>query len=665
MGAGFLNTRLYPRQGTLLKLIFLRDDLLTEYDYEVIGQWSQGFTLPPRESWPVDRDVRYDGYWGIQPDILERIEICRERGRKWFSTMIYVGGRRCGKGYIGAIAMAYVAYHYLALGDPQAFYEIDTNKRLAMFVFAGKLQQAKANQWRDIVNVVLSSECFEPYINRALGEQLTINTPRDLIKKQQLLRRGVKTAIDMASIEITPKESTPIAARGPASFAQAFDEMAHVLNAGSNRSAEEVYESAQPSLDQFGVDSFTYAGSSPWQMVGKFYELWEQSLAVDPQRGFRPVYFDYAMVQLQSWDIYEDWERAHRIPLLPRGHPALTDRRHFYIEQKPHPDTGEAVNVLRPFQKITRPVQVYDERMELLERANPTMFAIERRARWATSLDSYLSPLHIRRAFAPWPDPEGEPLQHVRSGTLANSYVAHGDPSKSGKNFGFAIAHTVGPDEDGLYHVVFDYITHWEPSSFPDNNYEIDYLAVADEITELAKGFMPTQLTFDQFNSAMLIQRIRKDLREAQLPKATQIWEQTATAKLNWAMAECFKTALYLGLIHAPWYDQAEKELMFLQDKGGKVEAPTVGAVQTKDVYDAMANVTWGLIGVQMAPFMKKELAELALSASQPGGMPMQADRQPGSVIDQLSGLTQGTSGQLPYNPSRGWVPDPRVPPRR
>lgn len=33
----YLRRRIYPRQGTLLKLIFARTDLLTSYDFDVIG----------------------------------------------------------------------------------------------------------------------------------------------------------------------------------------------------------------------------------------------------------------------------------------------------------------------------------------------------------------------------------------------------------------------------------------------------------------------------------------------------------------------------------------------------------------------------------------------------------------------------------------------------
>ena len=40
----FCNTRLYPRQITLLRLMFLETEQMTSYDLDVIEQWRQGFT---------------------------------------------------------------------------------------------------------------------------------------------------------------------------------------------------------------------------------------------------------------------------------------------------------------------------------------------------------------------------------------------------------------------------------------------------------------------------------------------------------------------------------------------------------------------------------------------------------------------------------------------
>jgi len=39
----FCGRRLYPRQQTLYRLIFLETELMTDYDLAVIEEWRQGF----------------------------------------------------------------------------------------------------------------------------------------------------------------------------------------------------------------------------------------------------------------------------------------------------------------------------------------------------------------------------------------------------------------------------------------------------------------------------------------------------------------------------------------------------------------------------------------------------------------------------------------------
>ena len=109
-----------------------------------------------------------------------------------------------------------------------------------------------------------------------------------------------------------------MAGRGPTSFCQAYDEMAHVVASGANRAAEDVYAAATPSLDQFGKDAFIIEPSSPWQMLGQFYVNYCNSLLMDDESG-EPVYPEMLMIQLASWEIYEDWEIAHTIPVFPEG----------------------------------------------------------------------------------------------------------------------------------------------------------------------------------------------------------------------------------------------------------------------------------------------------------------------------------------------------------
>jgi hypothetical protein len=77
---------LYPRQATLLKLVFLREDLFTEYDRMVLQEWMDSFSQTQNN--------------GIQPDVMTRLAMLRAEGRKWFREILLVMGRRAGKGHI-------------------------------------------------------------------------------------------------------------------------------------------------------------------------------------------------------------------------------------------------------------------------------------------------------------------------------------------------------------------------------------------------------------------------------------------------------------------------------------------------------------------------------------------------------------------------------------
>ena len=227
---------IYPRQlVTQLKLAFLQDEIMTPLDHDVVEGWIRSFEAT--------------GDNGVQPDVYERMAMCKKEGRHWFREWLAVIGRRGAKNYLGALALAYVLWHYVVKGDPQQFYWIDSGKRLSAQVFAGKLGQARAQQFRDAVAVLTGAPCYEPFIARAGADALTVYSPRDLERLVELDRRGAAGGSEIASFEIVARESTPIAARGPCSFAVILDEMAHVVRAVAAASAAEIYDSAVPSCD--------------------------------------------------------------------------------------------------------------------------------------------------------------------------------------------------------------------------------------------------------------------------------------------------------------------------------------------------------------------------------------------------------------------------------
>lgn len=633
----YLHRNIYPRQATALKLAFLQEELFTDYDYEVIGKWAESFKETEEN--------------GCQPDIFERIRICKEEGRPWFREWLNIWGRRGGKGFVGAIAGAYVVWHYICMkhpdsgepGHPHAKFGIDPDKQLGLIVFAGKKEQARSLQWKDLTDIIKGGKCFHPWISRSLNESLSLWLPSDDGRKQERQEAGIREDGDMASIIILPKESTPLAARGPAVFGFMFDEMAHVVRQVAKSDASEVYESATPALDTFGEYAWMYEGSSPWAKDGQFYANYEQALAVsDGTDGLKPgeiVRPEMLMLQLTSWDPYTDWGRSDKIPSMPRKE-WDTHRR------CPKPDLPRTHSYCLPHQiKAQQESPDNDTQMRRLEAANAETFAVERRSHWAAVMDQYLNEDRVKAIWLPWPSAENPLNGHMKSeGKLAVLYKAHGDPSKSGANFGWAIAHIVRMTNDDFPHVVFDYITHWEPSSFPENDYQVDYDHIEKSIQDFIKSFIPTEVTFDQGFSNWLISRLAKWVRRQAFPKMVSVFQRTATAPMNWEVAETFKTALGLGLVHAPYYEQAEKELLFLQLVGeNKVDHPTAGPVQTKDVADCMMILVHALIGNEIAAFINQDLADLQIRGAVPGGMPTPAE-QAGEM-----------SGGDPHQALRNW----------
>lgn len=461
----------------------------TDYDHEVIGEWIKSYKDTAND--------QGEGNNGIVPDVYERIRINRQcpcghdksdhadgrlrcssrvsdvpclcrnyRGRPWFRQTENLSGRRGGKGHIGGLAGAYVLWNFMSWGDVQGHFGIDRDKQLEALVFAGKKEQARANQWKDLTNIILGATCFTNFIASPLGESLTIYAPNDYARMLNRRSRGIDGADDMATFVIKPKESTLMAARGPAAFMHHYDEFAHVVATGANRAAEDVWDAATPSLDQFKEWAFIYIPTSPWQKIGQAYVEYQQTLEVEEDGS--PTYPEKLMVQLTSWDIYKDWERSSDLFTEPGG--------------------------IR-FLPLRGAVQEYDEGMQRLERANPDTFRVERRSWWATALNAYLAEDKVQAMWEPY---NGVALTQQTQGILSRSYRAHGDPSKSGANFGFSIAHIDGYDERGLPHVVFDVIHAWIPGEFEDG--EIDYDEVGTELEGYIETFMPTEMTFDQFN---------------------------------------------------------------------------------------------------------------------------------------------------------------------
>ena len=180
----YLGKSLYARQATLLKMLYTTEDLFTPYDLDVIGEWIDAFECT--------------GNNGIQPDFWARRKICQEQGRPWFREFEFVGGRRSGKSFIGAVFGTYVLHQYMFVLDPYERFGIDRAKILTGIVLGPGITHAKQNLYADVYGAVIGSPSFESRLSLTNTERLTFYGPGDEALERELhLRTGSRR--DLAS----------------------------------------------------------------------------------------------------------------------------------------------------------------------------------------------------------------------------------------------------------------------------------------------------------------------------------------------------------------------------------------------------------------------------------------------------------------------------------
>lgn len=140
---------------------------------------------------------------------------------------------------------------------------------------------------------------------------------------------------------------------------------------------------------------------------------------------------------------------------------------------------------------------------------------------------------------------------------------------------GFKQIKTLGGIEN-LPIVEMDYIQSWKA----EDNSEIPFAAIRSTITELTKRFTVVSVTFDQWNSADMIQSLRALNINADLH---------TVAKKDY---DTLSTAIYDGRLRGYWNEiLVEEELLKLKlINNTKVDHPTTGS---KDLADSVAGATF------------------------------------------------------------------------
>lgn len=599
------NKRLYPRQALLLKLIFLED--LTEEEEVELDYWIAG------------------GDGGnevlISPLIRERRDWLKKRGYPHFREVVLVGGRRSSKGYMVGIIMGYKMFQAMKINFHEQF-GIDEDKQVYFSCVSASQDQAKRFQYADFADTVTSCTSMQPNIFKVRELEFSVMTELDKRKIIALERAGTKVGRDISTLRGVAWAANAKTLRGSATLVIDFDEMAHMQVEGeSYMTSEQVYDAAIPSLAQFGKHALIVCASSPYTKIGKFYERYTEALAVKEDQPLAPMMLT---LQFPSWFLFGNYWKDKR------------KRFKSAITVSPDWDTDKKDKHGRYLLSAEDKDNIVIEREN--ERQDPDKFKVERRGQWAEVMDSFLRPELVDRAFLGMPQENGQyqPLKMNWSYPQAGfRYIAHLDPSSTTAGFGFCLGHVEyiqGYDPDSgeereRPHAIIDIIQRWQASSFQDQI--VDYEVVLHDIMQYLIVFQPHEVSLDQFQNAAIIGWLNKELRGKNLSGSIRVFERTATNKSNWDVACVFRDALYQDLIHIPsdtadsdWLALELKNLQQINTAGRhpRVDAPTVGPIQTKDCYSALSQVVWALIGEEMAGQVKKDIGEIRMALGSQGG---------------------------------------------
>lgn len=201
----FTGLRLYPRQQTLLKLIYLETENMTAYDIDVIEEWRQGFKDPRTPA-------------GVQEDIWERIEFLKANGYTHFPHIQAILGRRASKGMIGGVLGAERLGYMVSLDNPQEHYGIAEGKEMFLHVVATNQEQAKKFLFADVRQAVEQNPWLTSRLSVSKEYRLSLRTPADLRRIAEMTTQGLPIDREIASIQAVAMSSNSSSGRGGSAF---------------------------------------------------------------------------------------------------------------------------------------------------------------------------------------------------------------------------------------------------------------------------------------------------------------------------------------------------------------------------------------------------------------------------------------------------------------
>jgi hypothetical protein len=119
-----------------------------------------------------------------------------------------------------------------------------------------------------------------------------------------------------------------------------------------------ILRAGEPATAQFRQDRLVILASTPADKTGPLHRSYQRALQIDPDTG-TGAHPTTLAIQLPSWDVYVDWERADQIEMWPGG-PCFARLKRSILDE----DDDEVVK---------------------LRQVDPETYLVEYEAQWRTS----------------------------------------------------------------------------------------------------------------------------------------------------------------------------------------------------------------------------------------------------------------------------------------
>lgn len=520
---------------------------------------------PPINLWPMQQIVLKMFYRGTrgnehieldEKELDELRRICKEEDldyepslggfgqviekyyrRAPIRTLQLVMGRRASKTFMVSVIAAYEAYKLLEMGNPQKHYGMPANKPIAIINVAVSSDQAYDPLFLEILSRITNSPYFADKISPASKKsELYLLTDADREEIQRRKADGINIELE-GSVVLMSGHSNSRSIRGKAAIAILFDEFAHFINTAGRSSGDEVYSALAPSTQQFGNDGKLVLLSDPRDKAGIFWVLFEMSQQREEKDGAVVYPNDNILsLQLPTW-------------------------------------------VMNPGPNFTKDKLEREERPK-----DPIAFLNSYAARFTGEMGMQMfdrerlqSCININYKEPVLGDPR-------------YAYYVHLDPATTSHNYALAMVHAIHVRNDrseNRTRIVVDLVKSWRPSG----EGPVDIAQVEKYIIEIAKKFRIVQVSFDAFQSAQTIQRLKAlGLRAIETPFLPRYTSEIYGELRN---------LVHQGDIVLPWDDQLLGEMreLLYKIKGKNLIKPMINPrselYASDDCVDALAGAAF------------------------------------------------------------------------